>query len=393
MTELKEKDIIDLSIVIPCLNEADTLATCIQKAQKVIKEKCINAEIIIADNGSSDGSQNIAKKLNATVINVESSGYGSALMGGIEASKGKYIIMGDADDSYDFLEIPKFVSKLIDGNELVIGCRLPSGGGTIMPNAMPTLHRLIGNPLFSYLIRAWFNYPIHDVYCGLRGFTRKLYDHLELQCSGMEFATEMVIKSILFGAKIAEIPTTLYPDGRKSHKPHLKTFKDGWRTLKFFLLFSPKWLFLVPGLLLMFAGLLGFIIALPQISFNGITFDLHTLLFSSMFILCGHQSISFAILAKTYSINEGLRPKDSISTAFWNLLTLERAIVCSSLLMIIGSILLLEAFLQWKQTNFGHLNYIHTMRIVIPGVTFATLGFQTVIFRFLGSILFLRRRR
>src|SRR5208282_2452815 len=226
---------IELSVVIPCLNEADTLADCVRTAQTAIRENRIAGEVIVADNGSNDGSVEIAVKLGARLVHVPAKGYGSALMGGIAAARGRFIIMGDADGSYDFTEIPRLVEKLRQGYDLVQGCRLSSGGGTIMPGAMPTLHRWIGNPIFSLIASNWFDSPIHDVYCGLRGFTKEHYARLGQKCTGMEFATEMIIKSSSLSAKIAEVPITLHPDGRKSHPPHLRTFRDGWRTLRFFL--------------------------------------------------------------------------------------------------------------------------------------------------------------
>ena len=237
----------EVSVVMPCLNEADTLEACLKKAQRALCEHKITGEIIVADNGSTDGSQAIATRMGARVIDVESKGYGNALMGGIAAARGKFVCMGDADDSYDFLAIPLFVEKLRAGFDLVQGCRLPSGGGKVLPGAMPPLHRWWGNPMFSSMTRRMFRAPIHDVYCGMRGFTKEFYDRLNLRCTGMEFATEMIIKASLRGDKIAEVPITLYPDGRKSHAPHLKTFRDGWRTLRFFLMYSPRWLFLIPG--------------------------------------------------------------------------------------------------------------------------------------------------
>ncbi|HYO26569.1 MAG TPA: glycosyltransferase family 2 protein, partial [Lacipirellulaceae bacterium] len=256
---------IELSVVMPCLNEADTLATCIKKARRAMAEAGIHGEVIVADNGSTDGSIAIAEALGARVVRVEAKGYGSALMGGIGAARGEFVIMGDADDSYDFLEIPKFVAQLRSGHELVQGCRLPSGGGRVMPGAMPRSHRWIGNPAFSWLVRRMFRAPIHDVYCGLRGFRRELFDRLDLRCTGMEFATEMIIKSSLFGVDMVETPTTLHPDGRKAHAPHLRTIRDGWRTLRFFLMYSPRWLFLAPGLALLFAAVAGYALALPGV--------------------------------------------------------------------------------------------------------------------------------
>ena len=270
---------IELSVVIPCLNEADTLEICIEKAQRAMRDHGITGEVIVADNGSTDGSLEIAEKMNARIIAVQAKGYGAALQGGIEGSAGKFVIMGDADDSYDFLEVPKFVDKLRDGYDLVMGCRLPGGGGTVAPGAMPFLHRWWGNPMFTFMARKMFKMPTHDVYCGLRGFTRELYDRLKLTCTGMEFATEMLIKSSLTGEKIAEVPITLHPDGRKNRAPHLKTFSDGWRTLRFFMMYSPRWLFLMPGLFLVFLGLIGYGLAMPRVAIFGAVLDAHTLLF------------------------------------------------------------------------------------------------------------------
>ena len=238
---------LELSVVMPCLNEAETLAGCIEAARQALHEHKIVGEIIVADNGSTDGSQRIAARLGACVVEVGEQGYGSALMAGIAAARGRFVIMGDADGSYDFLEIPKFVDKLRAGFDLIQGCRLPSGGGTVLPHAMPFLHRWWGNPMLSRVARWWFRTPIHDVYCGLRGFTKELYERLGQRCTGMEFAAEMIVKSQLHGARITELPVTLHPDGRTSHAPHLRTFRDGWRTLRFFLMYSPRWLFLVPG--------------------------------------------------------------------------------------------------------------------------------------------------
>ena len=383
---------LELSVVMPCLNEADTLATCIEKAQRAMREHNINGEVVIADNGSTDGSQAIATSMGARVVDVAAKGYGNALMGGISSARGKFVIMGDADDSYDFLEIPKFVEKLREGYELVQGCRLPAGGGTVMPNAMPFLHRWLGNPMFSILVRHMFWAQIHDVYCGLRGFTKSLYDKLGLRCTGMEFATEMIIKSNIYGTRITEVPITLHPDGRKAHKPHLKTFRDGWRTLRFFLMYSPRWLFLYPGALLIILGILGYVLALPGVRTGGVTFDAHTLLFSSLFILLGYQSIVFAVFAKTFAITEGLLPEDRRMRKFYELVNLERGLLVGLVALIVGAVLLLLAVNQWRVSDFGPLDYSHTMRFVIPGVTLTALGFQTILSGFFISILGMRRR-
>ncbi len=383
---------IELSIVMPCLNEADTLEICLQKAQRAILELQIEGEIIVADNGSTDGSIEIAKRNGARIIHVKEKGYGNALMGGIEEAQGKFIIMGDADNSYDFGEIPKFVKKLREGFDLVQGCRLPGGGGKVGPGAMPFLHRWLGNPIFSKMVRIWFDAPINDVYCGLRGFTKVHYESLDQRCTGMEFATEMIIKSSLFKAKIAEVPITLHPDGRKSHAPHLKTFRDGWRTLRFFLMSSPRWLFLLPGAVLILLGLIGYIIALPRLQINGIIFDAHTLLFASLSLLCGYQSVLFAIMTKTFAISEGLMPEDPKVNKFFEIVNLERGLIIAAISLLVGLALLIASINQWRLANFGGLNYSDTMQLVIPGATLVALGFQTVLSGFFVSILGMKRK-
>jgi glycosyltransferase involved in cell wall biosynthesis len=385
-------DITEVSVVIPCLNEADTLEACIAKAQRALCQHNIRGEIIVADNGSTDECPDIARRMGAEIVHVKAKGYGNALMGGIAAARGQFIIMGDADDSYDFLEIPCFVEKLRDGFDLVQGCRLPSGGGAVQPGAMPFLHRWLGNPILSGLTRWMFHTPVHDVYCGMRGFTKELYNSLDQRCTGMEFATEMIIKTSLFGGRIGEVPITLYPDGRKSHAPHLRTFRDGWRTLRFFLMYSPRWLFLIPGLVLILLGLIGYAVAMPGMTFNGVNFDAHTLLFASLAILCGYQSSLFAIFTKTFAISEGLLPEDQSLTRFFELINLERGLIMAAVVLLIGLALLAAAVNQWRQSDFGHLDYAQTMRLVIPGVTLAALGFQTVLSSFFVSILGLHRR-
>ncbi|MBX6324761.1 MAG: glycosyltransferase family 2 protein [Chthoniobacterales bacterium] len=376
----------------PCLNEADTLAQCIEEAQIGIRKAGVRGEIIVADNGSRDDSVAIAGRLGARVVHARKRGYGNALRAGIEAAVGKWIIMGDADESYDFSEADRFVEKLQQGFQLVTGCRLPRGGGKILPGAMPLSHRWVGNPLFSRMARRMFSAPVHDIYCGLRGFTRELYDRLELQCDGMEFATEMIIKASLHGARIAEIPITLRPDGRKTHAPHLRTVRDGWRTLRFFLVFSPRWLFLAPGFFLAALGVLGYGLALPGVTLGGVTFDAHTLLFSSLAVMLGYQSVLFAICAKTYAINEGLLPRDPRFDRLFKVIYLEVGLVAGALAFLAGLVLLGAAVLQWKAAHFGRLDYAVTMRWVIPGATLTALGFQTVLFSFFLSILGMKRR-
>jgi len=383
---------IELSVVMPCLNEADTLETCIRKAQQALRENRITGEIIVADNGSSDASREIAERLGARVVCVKQPGYGSALMGGIEAAQGRYIIMGDADDSYDFREIPRFLEKLRAGYDLVQGCRFASGGGSIMPGAMPRLHYWLGNPMFSFLVRYWFDSPVHDVYCGLRGFTKKMFQRLDQRCKGMEFATEMIIKASLCGESIAEVPITLHRDGRKSHAPHLKTFRDGWRTLRFFLMCCPRWLFLIPGAGLIVLGLMGYAIALPGLTIRGITFDAHTLLFASLFLLCGYQSILFALFAKTFAVTEGLLPENARLKRFYELMNLEKGLLASVLAILVGGGLLLTAVNDWRLAGFGPLDYASTMRLVVPGASLIALGFQTGLSSFFISILGMGRK-
>jgi glycosyltransferase involved in cell wall biosynthesis len=375
-----------------CLNEADTIETCIRKAQTAMREHKIGGEVIVADNGSTDGSSQIAKRMGARVVHVPEKGYGNALMGGVAAAQAELIVMGDADDSYDFLEIPKFVESLRQGYDLVVGCRLPAGGGTVLPGAMPLLHRWLGNPLFSYMSRKMFSAPIHDIYCGLRGFTRSHYKRLDLRCTGMEFATEMVIKSSMFGARIAEVPITLRRDGRKTHAPHLKTFADGWRTLRFFMLYSPKWLYLVPGALLILLGFLGYALALPGYTVLGATLGAHTLLCSSLAIMMGFQAVVFALLAKVFAIGEHLLPEDRRVTKFFRVATLERGLLLSAVMFLGGLVLLAAAVYQWWRAGFGSLDYAATMRLVIPGVTMSALAFQGFLSSCFVSILGLRRK-
>ncbi len=387
-----DESTIELSIVMPCLNEADTLATCIEKCNLVIKEHQLSAEVIIADNGSTDGSIEIAQSLGARVIHVKEKGYGNALKGGIAAARGVYVIMGDADDSYNFLEVPKFVEKLREGKELVQGCRLPGGGGQVLPGAMPFSHRWLGNPMFTAMVRRMFAAPIHDVYCGLRGFRADMYKRLDLRCCGMEFATEMIIKASLFKADIAEVPITLHPDGRKAHAPHLRTFRDGWRTLRFFLVCSPKHLFRIPGIAMLALGLLAYLLALPGTKIFGVSLDAHTMLFGTLAILMGYQLIQFSMFSKIFAIEHGLMPQDRRFSRFSNLFTLERCLILGATVFVCGAGLLGFAVNQWRMAGFGQLDYASTMRLVIPGIMLAAIGFQTITASFFVGVLKLARR-
>jgi glycosyltransferase involved in cell wall biosynthesis len=387
----KELSSPEVSIVIPCLNEAETLGTCIDRAASSMRDHGIAGEIIIADNGSVDDSPTIARRLGAVVVDVAAKGYGNALMGGIAAARGRFVVMGDADASYDFAEIPKFVEKLRQGFDLVQGCRLPGGGGVVMPGAMPWLHRWWGNPMFSLLARRMFRAKVHDVYCGMRAFSKTFYERLDQRCTGMEFATEMIIKASLFGGSVAEVPITLHPDGRTAHLPHLKTFRDGWRTLRFFLLCSPRWLFLIPGGALILLGLVGYGLALPGFRIGGITFDAHTLLFASLATLCGYEAILFALLSTTFAVRERLLPPDPRLERLFDVMTLERGLLLSLVALGCGAFLLVGAVEQWRTVNFGDLDYRRTMRWVIPGATMAVLGFQTLLSSFFISMLRMRR--
>jgi glycosyltransferase involved in cell wall biosynthesis len=389
---VRDNQSLEVSLVLPCLNEADTLEACIVKAQRAFLEHSIVGEIVVADNGSTDESVAIAERNGSRVVSVHEKGYGNALMGGIEAARGKFVIMGDADDSYDFLEMPKFVHKLREGYDLVMGCRLTSGGGQVLPNAMPFLHRWWGNPMFSWLARIWFRAPFNDVHCGLRGFTKDFYRELDQRCTGMEFATEMTIKASLGNFKLAEIPITLHPDGRRSHPPHLKTFRDGWRHLRLYLVYTPRWLFLIPGIFLVLLGSLGYLVAVPQMKFGGITFDVNTLLFSSLFILCGYQSIVFAIFTKVFAIMEGLLPEDPKIDRFFEVVNLEKGLVFSAIGLLVGMGFLLAAINEWRLAGFGDLDPRHTMRWVIPGATITALAVQTVFSSFFASVLGLKRK-
>ncbi len=383
---------IELSVVIPCLNEADTLGECVDKAMAAFRMTGVAGEVIVADNGSTDESVAIAERLGARVVPVVDRGYGNALMGGIEAARGRYIIMGDADASYDFAEIPKFLEKLREGHDLVQGCRLPAGGGTVAPGAMPFLHLWVGNPLFSFLARWWFGAPIHDVYCGLRGFRKTFFHRLHQRCTGMEFATEMIIKASLYRARIAEVPITLHRDGRKSHRPHLKTFHDGWRTLRFFLMSSPRWLFFFPGAVLMGLGLAGYGLVYGGVTWRGVVFDAHTLLIGSLAVILGYQTALFALYTKLFAVSERLLPPDPRLSRLFRIFTLERTLVLALVVLGVGIALLLVAVESWRSRGFGALDYRETLRLVIPGVTLSVLGFQTILSGFFITILGMRRR-
>jgi glycosyltransferase involved in cell wall biosynthesis len=389
LSYVDESTPIELSVVMPCLNERPTLGTCIQKAQATMKRLGIAGEVVIADNGSTDGSQEIAMSLGARVVPVRARGYGSALRGGIAAARGEYIIMGDADDSYDFSALEVFVTKLREGYDLVMGNRFQGG---IRPGAMPPLHRFLGNPVLSWIGKLFFACPVGDFHCGLRGFRRDAIGKLELQTQGMEFASEMVVKATLFHLKIAEVPTVLSPDGR-DRAPHLRTWRDGWRHLRFLLLYSPRWLFLYPGAALFLLGAAGcaWLLPGPRVV-DGITFDIHTMLFAAMATLIGFESIVFALFTKTFATTERLLPEDLRLTRLFNYVTLEVGLLAGGLLILLGAGLWVHGLGFWQSQHFGPLNPERTFRIVIPGFVSLTLGIQIVLSSFFMSVLGLVRK-
>lgn len=384
-----QSEVIELSVVMPCLNEAETLATCIRKAQQSLEQANVAGEVVIADNGSTDGSVEIAERLGARVVRVASRGYGSALMGGIAAARGKYVIVGDADDSYDFGHIPRFLEPLRQGVDLIMGNRFRGG---IKAGAMPLLHRYLGNPVLSGLGRLFFGSPFGDFHCGLRAFSKSAYMRMGLRTTGMEFASEMVVKATLLKLSIMEVPTTLAPDGR-SRKPHLRTWRDGWRHLRFLLLYSPRWLFFFPGLALMLVGGLLEVWLLPAPKVVGhVTFDVHTMVYASTFTLLGFQAILFAVFTKIFAISEGLLPPDPVFDKLFRYISLESGLFVGALLTISGFTISLYAVGVWGNRNFGALNYSSTMRMVIPATLCLTLGVQTILASFFLSVLGLRHR-
>ena len=386
---VKEAETIEVSVVMPCLNEAETLEICIVKAQRALEESKIAGEVVIADNGSTDGSVEIAERLGARVVNVRAKGYGNALMGGIAVARGRYVVMGDADDSYDFSHIPRFVEQLRKGADVVMGNRFRGG---IQKNAMPALHRYFGNPGLTRLGRLFFHSPVGDFYCGLRGFRKDAYERMGLRTTGMEFATEMVVKATLLHLRIAEVPTTLSPDGR-SRPPHLRTWRDGWRTLRFFLLYSPRWLFLYPGIALMLVGsALGLWLLPAARSIGGVTLDVHTLVYAAAFVLLGFQAIAFACFTKLFAISEGLLPPDAVLDKLFGYITLEVGLAVGAVLTMVGLGASVYAVSGWGAQHFGMLDYSRTMRIVIPAALCLTLGAQTIFASFFLSVLGMRRR-
>jgi glycosyltransferase involved in cell wall biosynthesis len=381
---------IELSVVMPCLNERETVGVCIRKAMVALRDAGIPGEVIVADNGSTDGSIELALAEGARVVNIEQKGYGSALKGGILAARGKYVLMADSDDSYEFSHAPRFVQQLRTGSDLVMGNRFQGG---ISDKAMPFLHRYLGNPVLSGIGRLFFGSPVGDFHCGMRGFRRDSFLQMDIRSTGMEFASEMVVKATLMRMKVSEVPTTLNPDGR-NRPPHLRTWRDGWRHLRFLLMYSPRWLFLYPGILLMLVGLAGCVLLLPgRRVFHGIGLDVHTLLYAFVAILLGFQLIAFATFTKVFAITEGLLPEDPRLSRMFRWVTLETGLVVGGLLILLGVGGSIFAVSGWAKESFGALDIEHTLRIVMPSVFALTMGVQITFSSFFLSILGLRRRQ
>jgi hypothetical protein len=382
-------DEVELSVVMPCLNEAETLGTCIAKIHSAFIAANIAGEIIVADNGSTDGSQLIAENAGARLVTVARKGYGSALMGGIAVARGKYIVMGDADGSYEFGDIPRFLEQLRAGHDLVMGNRFWGG---IQPGAMSPLHRYLGNPVLTEIGKLFFKSPCGDFHCGLRGFTKAAYTRMGLRTTGMEFASEMVVKATLFRMPICEVATPLMPDGR-TRAPHLRTWRDGWRHLRFLLLYSPRWLFLYPGFALMLIGLLvgAWLLPAPR-QLGHVVLDVHTLLYTAVAVLLGFQAIAFAVFTKIFAIMEGLHPPETALNKMFRYVTLESGLLVGAALFVVGLGISIYAVHFWSVRSFGPLEISHTLRLVIPAALCLTLGVQTIFSSFFLSILGLRHR-
>jgi glycosyltransferase involved in cell wall biosynthesis len=380
---------VEVSVVLPCLDEAETVGTCVRKALSALRELGIDGEVVVADNGSTDGSQALAERAGARVVDVAEPGYGSALLAGIEAAHGRYVVMADADDSYDLAGLGPFVAKLREGYALVVGNRFAGG---IAPGAMPALHRYLGNPVLSLVGRVFFRSAVHDFHCGMRGVDRAAFLALDLRTTGMEFASEMVVKATVHGLRVTEVPTTLSPAGR-TRPPHLRSWSDGWRHLRFLMLYSPRWLFLYPGLALMAAGLLVGAWLLPgSRSVGGVGLDVQTLLYAAMAVVIGFQSVVFAVFGKVFAVSEGLLPENPRFSRLFRYVRLETGLLVGGILVAFGVAGTVYGFYRWSVRSFGPLDAQHSLRIVIPSLTALVLGSQTVLSSFFLSLLGLRRR-
>ena len=373
----------------PCLNESETLATCIRKAQQFLQTSGADGEVVVADNGSTDGSREIAAEAGARVIEVSTRGYGAALLAGIEDARGRYVIMGDADDSYDFTNLMPFLERLRTGADLVMGNRFQGG---ISPGAMPASHRYLGNPVLSWLGRLFFRIPIGDFHCGLRGFQADRIRALGLSTLGMEFASEMVVRSALAGYQLVEVPTTLSKDGR-SRPPHLRTWRDGWRHLRFLLIYSPRWLFLYPGLVLLGLGFAGIFALLPgDFAVGPRTLGIHTFVASCIAVLIGIQSITFAAVARRYSTMRGLLPPSARYSSVLRALTPERLLVVGLVVFVVALIGLLWSALQWIAVELGPLTDQRVLRVLTLSLTGLAAAFQLWLVAFLASLMEIPQR-
>ncbi|MBL9203958.1 MAG: glycosyltransferase family 2 protein [Opitutaceae bacterium] len=381
---------LEVTVVMPCLNEASTIERCVREARGALAAEGIVGEVLVADNGSTDGSQEIAAQSGARVVNVTAKGYGNALRGGIEAARGRFILMGDSDCSYDFTHVGRFVERLRDGDDLVMGNRFRGG---IQPGAMPWKNRYLGNPVLSGIGRLFFRTPIRDFHCGLRAFSISAYRTMDLRTTGMEFASEMVIKAMLLGLRVSEVPTVLRPDQR-GRPPHLRPWRDGWRHLRFMLLYSPRWLFLYPGLLLILAGLATVACLAPAPRMlGGIEFDINTLLFSTLATLIGFQAVFFALCSRLYATQAGLMPASARNDRIYTYFSLEAGLGVGATLVLAGLGLSLGAVWHWKSHAFGPLDPRHVMRWVIPGAGALALGCQVMLGSFFLSVLGLQIRQ
>jgi glycosyltransferase involved in cell wall biosynthesis len=379
----------ELSIVMPCLDESETLGTCIDKALHFIARRDVAGEVLVADNGSTDGSVDIARRHGARVVEVADKGYGNALRAGFAAARGRFVIMGDADDSYDFAALDGFLDRLREGYALVMGNRFRGG---IEPGAMPPLHRYLGNPVLSGLGNIFFPDTPGDFHCGLRGFDRAAVAALDLRTTGMELASEMVVKASLHGLRMTEVPTRLSPDGR-SRAPHLRSWRDGWRHLRFLLVYSPRWLFLYPGaaLLLAGAGLMAWLLPGPR-TVGGVVFDIHSILYGAAAMILGLQAMSFAVFSRVYAVGAGLVPAGSRLARLAAGFSLEKGLAGGGLILVLGLSGSIAAVLLWGRSSFGDLTPAVMMRLAIPSLTAVVLGAQVVLGSFFLSILRLGER-
>lgn len=381
---------LELTVVMPCLNEVATVGLCVTDAWRAFANEGINGEVIVADNGSTDGSQAAAERAGARVVTVSAKGYGSALRGGIAAARGRWVVMGDADASYDFGELGGILAKLREGNDLVMGNRFR---GRILPGAMPWKNRHVGNPVLSLIGRVLFRVPAGDFHCGLRGFSVEAYQRMGLCTTGMEFASEMVIKACKLGQRISEVPVTLRPDGR-GRPPHLRPWRDGWRHLRFMLLFSPRWLFLYPGLAaIVLGGVLGVRLLMGPLMIGRVALDVHTLVYATAAMMLGVQSVGFGLCAKAFAVNSGLVKAERGYPRFLEHPSLEGGLIAGGLLMVAGFALSVAAVWQWLQRGFGPLDPREMLRWVIPAAMCLMLGGQVILFSFFLGVLGLKLDR